>query len=341
MGYKREGKHTILKYMVYVSPLVMLVISLYIGRYDIAGRDVIYTLLSKVTGQSYGIDPRTISVIWDIRLARALIALLVGGGLAISGATLQGMFKNPLIDSGMLGVSAGASFGAVVSILTFGNIFAVTFVMAFIFGIIAAGLSFTIGTFYKSASSVMLVLGGVIVTSLFSSLVSLGKYMADPFDSLPTITFWLMGSLANKGYEDLLYIILPMAVGIIGLIMMRWRVNILSMGDKEAISLGIKVRKNRLIMIGLCTLVTAAAVSISGTIGWVGLIIPHIIRMIFGNDHKKLLPSSLALGGTFLLLIDTIARSLTSAEIPIGVLTALIGAPFYIVLLRKTRGGGW
>jgi iron complex transport system permease protein len=187
----------------------------------------------------------------------------------------------------------------------------------------------------------MLILGGVIVSSMFSALISFIKYVADPYNKLPAITFWLMGSFASVSRRDIIIGVPPMVLGIVGLILIRWRINVLSMGDREAHTLGINTNIEKLIAIGFATLATAGAVCVSGTIGWIGLVIPHIGRMIVGNDNKALIPISCALGASFLVIIDDIARTLTGGEIPIGILTSLIGGPFFVYLLKKTKGGNW
>ncbi len=213
--------------------------------------------------------------------------------------------------------------------------------MAFLFGSLAVLLSYLIASIYRTVPTIMLVLGGVIVSSLFSSLVSLGKYMADPYDELPAIVFWLMGSLAKASYSDLMIVTMPILVGSMFIFLLRWRINVLSLGDQEALTLGINVRWTKGFLILCATFITAAAVSVSGTISWIGLIIPHIIRMLIGNDNRKIIPATFLFGGGFLAVIDIISRTLTTSEIPIGILTSIIGAPFYIMLLRRTKGSVW
>jgi len=187
----------------------------------------------------------------------------------------------------------------------------------------------------------MLVLGGVIVSSVFSALISLTKYVADPMDQLPAIVFWLMGSLASARYQDIAIAGIPMLIGIGGMLAIRWRINVMSMGDKEAQSLGINPVLNKGIVIACATLATAGAVCVSGIIGWVGLVMPHIGRMLVGNDNRVLIPTSLSLGACFLILVDNLGRMLTGSEIPLGILTALVGGPFFVYLLKRTKGGGW
>lgn len=338
---KRILSHNQRMVLIYIFPILMIIVSLFVGRYPIDTRSVWYILKYPIFGGNVTPDAVMTSIIYDIRLPRTIFGLLVGGSLAVSGATLQGMFRNPLVDSGMLGVSAGASFGAILAIILFNNNYMMIISLSFIFGLIAVLMSYFIGNFKNLTSPVLLVLGGVIVSSFFSSLVSFGKFIADPFDELPAIVFWLMGSLANIQYKEILLVSIPMLIGVIGIFLMRWKINILSMGDKEALSMGINPKTTRIVLISFCTLATASAVCFAGTIGWIGLIIPHIIRMLIGNDNRRLIPASFFLGGSFLIFIDCLARSLSSAEIPITILTSLIGAPFYVLLIRKTKGGGW
>lgn len=280
------------------------------------------------------------ALVWDIRMPRAILGAMVGGSLAISGAAFQGLFRNPLVSSGVLGVSSGAGFGAALAILLFNSV-APTYTFAFAFGILAVVLSYLIARVYNSTPTIMLVLGGVIVSSVFSALISLTKYLADPTNQLPAIVFWLMGSLATARYQDIAIAGIPMAIGAAGLLAIRWRINVLSMGDREAHALGLNTAINKGFVIACATLATAAAVCVSGIIGWVGLVIPHIGRMLVGNDNRVLIPASLSLGACFLILVDNLGRVLTGSEIPLGILTALVGGPFFVYLLKKTKGGGW
>lgn len=318
-------------------PIIAFVLALFFGRYDLGFSEVMERLFHPVR---YA-DTVSYSILFSLRLPRVILGLLVGGILAASGAGLQGMFKNPLVDSGMLGVSSGAGFGAVLGIILFNNTYGLTVLFAFGFGILAVAMSYFIGTIYRSSPRLMLVLGGVIVSSLFSSLISMGKFLADPFDQLPSIVFWLMGSMANVGFDEVLYVAVPILISVAGLSMLGWRINVLSLGDREAHALGVPIGITKAMVVALCTLGTAAAVSVCGTIGWIGLVIPHIVRMLLGSDNKAIIPYSFLLGGGFLALIDMLARTVTSAELPVGMLTALIGVPFYVYLLRRTRGGGW
>lgn len=327
--------------IIFLFPFVLVFFTLFIGRYPIPLRDIPKILVYPFLKNQTNMQDTYYTIIWDIRMPRAVLAAFAGASLAASGAAFQGLFHNPLVNSGMLGVSSGCGFGAALAILLFSRSSPYVYIFALLFGGLAVLLSYTIGRIYNTTPTIMLVLGGVVVSSIFSSLISFIKYMADPFNQLPAITFWLMGSFASASRQDIYIGVPPMLLGILGLILIRWRINILSMGDREAQTLGINTNLDKLIAIGFATLSTAGAVCVSGTIGWVGLIIPHIGRMLAGNDNKTLIPVSCALGASFLIIIDNISRILTSGEIPIGILTSLIGGPFFIYLLKRTKGGAW
>jgi len=322
-------------------PIAGIFYSLFVGRYPLSFIDILSVLKS-------AFNPRIIqnypdiynTVVLQIRLPRAILGAMVGGSLAISGAAFQGLFRNPLVSSGILGVSSGASFGAALAIILYGQNYMVYF-FAFGFALLAVTLSFFIGQVYRSTPTIMLVLGGVVVSSIFSALVSFAKFIADPYNKLPAITFWLMGSLANSRYRDIFVSIIPILIGVSGLIAVRWQINVLSMGDKEAKTMGVNHVLAKAITVLCAALATAGAVSVSGNIGWVGLIIPHIGRMLIGNDNRMLIPASFFLGAFFMILVDNLSRSIIGAEIPLGILTALIGGPFFIYLLKKTKGKGW
>lgn len=336
-----KQKHPILFNFILISaPFLCIFITFFVGRYPVSPLTVIHVILYKL-GVLSGIKltPEEIAVVWQLRLPRAVIGAAVGGSLAVSGAAFQGVFRNPLVNSGILGVSAGAGFGAALAILLFSSL-AFTYPFAFLFGGLAVFLSYMVGRIYNTTPTVMLILGGVIVSSFFSALTSMIKYVADPYNQLPAIVFWLMGSLASVGYNQF-FAFIPMGIGIMIIYLGRWRINVLSMGDKEAQALGVNVSSNKLWIIIGATLSTAGAVCVSGVIGWVGLVIPHIGRMLVGNDNRRLIPVSISLGACFMVLIDMVARALTGSEIPLGILTSLIGAPFFVYLLKKTKGGGW
>ena len=327
-------------YILLISPILIMFISLFIGKYSLSLKDVLEILASKMSSEIYDPLNKGVYVVWNIRMPRIILGAMVGASLSVSGVAFQGLFKNPLVSSSILGVSSGAGFGAALSILIFSSR-NYTYIFAFLFGILAVFLSYEIGKLYSGNSTVMLVLGGVVVSSVFSSLISLIKYVADPYNQLPAIVYWLMGSLSSASYKDIYFAGIPMMIGIIGLMLSRWRLNILSMGDREAKALGINVNLNKAFVISCATLATAGAVSISGNIGWVGLIIPHIGRMLFGNDNKYLVPISISLGATYLVIIDNMGRALSGGEIPLGILTSLIGGPFFVYLLKRTKGKGW
>jgi len=338
-NYFRGNKKTLFIFFV-AFPLLCIFFSLFIGRYPLSASTILKIIGSKFTTEPENLPPIYQTIIWNVRLPRIILGLLVGGSLAISGTAFQSLFRNPLISSGILGVSSGAGFGASLAIILFNSPLMI-YLLAFAGGITAVLLSYLIGRIYNTNPTIMLILGGVIVSSVFSSLISFLKYMADPYEDLPSIVFWLMGSLATARFKDIMIAAIPMLVGITGLILIRWRINVLSMGDKEARSLGLNTSLNKAIVIFCSTLATAGAVCVSGIIGWVGLVIPHIGRLLIGNDNRLLIPISLSLGGCFLIIVDNIGRILTGGEIPLGILTALIGGPFFVYLLKKTKGGAW
>lgn len=315
-----------------IATLFLALIALCLGQYTIALQDVIKVLtLQKVDL----VNAET--VIFNIRIPRILVSLIVGSGLATAGASFQALFSNPLATPDTLGCANGASFGAALGILLGLNALGIQ-ISALIFGILAVVLVFVFTRYRHANQIMMIILGGMVVSSLFSALVSLIKYVADPNDVLPVITFWLMGSFSNSTVRSL-YTGVPMIVlGMVVLYLMRYRMNALSLKEEEAASLGINVRQNRMIVIVASSLITASVVSMCGVVGWVGLLIPHISRMLFGNNHTKVIPGCIVFGALFMLIIDTIARCMYQAEIPVSILTAIIGAPVFLLLLRKTGG---
>lgn len=325
--------------LLWVLPFAIALLSLGIGRFEVDFVTVVKILLSNIFPIEQTWTQMEYNVVMTVRLPRIILALLIGAGLSISGAAFQGMFANPLVSADILGVAAGAGFGASIGILLFGNGY-ITQIFALAFGLAAIAFTYIIGGVGKNMPIFMLVLAGVVTSALFNALISLTKFVADPEEKLPAITYWLMGSLGTASYRDLWTAGPILIVGIAILLAVRWRINLLTLPDDEAKSLGISVVGLKWVVITGATLCTAAAVAIAGIVGWVGLIIPHIARMFVGNNNEKVLPLSLALGGTYLLIIDTLARSVTAAEIPLSILTAIVGAPFFAYLLRKT-GGGW
>ncbi|MCR5522377.1 MAG: iron ABC transporter permease [Clostridia bacterium] len=322
----------VLTLMLIATPLLLVFVSLFFGRYSVSPANVCSALL-----RPGSVSPAVLTVVRQLRLPRAIAAAFVGASLSVSGAAFQSIFRNPLVNSGILGVSNGAGFGACLAIVFLGGGLTVYF-SSFAFALLAVVLSWFAGRVSKVTSTVSLILGGAMVSAFFSALISIMKFLADPYSQLPGITFWLMGSFASINYSHLTAVI-PMALGILAVFLSRWKINVLSMGDKEAASLGVDVRKYKLLVITGATVATASAVCISGTIGWVGLVIPHIGRMLIGNNNSKLIPVSISLGACFMIVMDLIARSLTSSELPIGILCAVIGSPFFVYLLKKKKGG--
>jgi iron complex transport system permease protein len=317
----------------------LFILSFAVGRYPISPADVLRVLVSHIVPIEHTWPNILDTVVMQVRLPRIMAAMLVGASLAVAGTSFQGLFRNPLVSPDILGVSTGAGFGAALGILLSGNS-AVIQVLAFTSALLAVGISYGVSRVVKGNAVLSLILAGMAIASLFGALLSLMKYVADPVNQLPAIVYWLMGSLASVGTRDLAFAAIPMLVGIIVLLLIRWRLNVLAMGEEEAMALGVDTGRLRAIVIVSCTMMTASSVCISGTIGWVGLVIPHVGRMLVGPNHKVLLPVSLLLGAVYLLLIDDIARVAASVEIPIGVLTAIVGVPFFIYLLSRS-GRGW
>ncbi len=319
--------------------ILLFILSFALGRYPISPLDVVKILVSRILPLEHTWPDIMNTVVMEIRLPRILAAMLVGASLALAGVSFQGLFRNPLVSPDILGVSSGAGFGAALAILISGNQMVIQ-IFAFCFALLAVGIAYGISRIVKGNATLTLILAGMAVGSLFGALLSLTKYVADPIDQLPAITYWLMGSLASVSTRDLFIAAIPILSGIIVLILIRWRFNVLAMGEEEAMALGVNTGRLRAIIIICCTMITASSVCISGTIGWVGLVIPHVGRTLVGPNHKILLPVSLLLGAAYLLLIDDICRTAASVEIPIGILTAIIGVPFFVYLLKRS-GRGW
>ena len=332
---EQKRKQGMMSLLIFLLPFAAAVICIGIGRYNISPAESLGILLSPLTGRE--VDPQGWSVIYHVRLPRILLALAVGMGLSVSGASFQSLFSNPLATPDTLGVATGASFGAVLALLFTRNILVVQ-LAALLMGLAALAGTCLISRLNGKSSILMVVLGGMVVSSLFQALVSLAKYVADPEEDLPAITYWLMGSMSRATYQGLAVGIPLILLGVAVLFLLRWRLNILSLQEDETKALGIDVKKLRLIVMAAATLVTAACVSLCGQVGWVGLLIPHAARMLYGSDNRKIIPVSIGLGSAFMVAIDTASRAATDAEIPVSILTAIIGAPFFIILLRKTGG---
>lgn len=319
-----------------IFTVMLFIVSLAVGRYHVPVFETIKIMLSKIIPITPTWDNKMENIIINIRLPRLCGAALVGAALTLSGTTYQGMFKNPLVSPDLLGVSAGACVGASAAILLHLGTFEVQ-LFALLFGLLAVVIATAIPKLFKNKTSLMLVLSGVIVSGFMGAIQGVFKYIADPEDELASIVYWTMGSLSSVSAHDVLTVGPAIIAAIIALFLIRWRINLLSLGDNEAKSLGINVKKLRGFSILCSTILTACAVCISGTIGWIGLIIPHLGRIIIGQDNKHLIPISIFLGASFMIVVDTLARNLTEAEIPLSILTGLIGAPLFVWLLSRQK----
>ena len=323
-----------------IVALAIFLISLTVGRYPVSISLLVKVFLRKIIIFQETWDVSVERVLFTVRLPRITAAFLIGGALSLAGASYQGMFKNPMVSPDILGASAGAGFGAAIAILFSLGPIGIE-VSAFCFSLGAVIITITVGKIVSKGNtiSLVLVLTGMVVGSLFSAMVSITKYVADPESKLPEITFWLMGGLSNVKPKNIPLLVSLLIVASIPLFLNRWKLNILSFGDDEALSLGVDVRRLRIVVIAGSTLLTAACVSVCGLVGWIGLIIPHIARLLVGPDFNILLVVSILLGGSFLMIVDDIARCTFSVEIPLGILTALVGAPFFLYLLAKGKKG--
>lgn len=332
---ERKKYKALLDFGLLVMPFLTAVLCVGIGRYQLSPLESIRILFSPLTGRT--VDATAWTVVMSVRLPRIILALLAGAGLAVAGASFQSLFSNPLATPDTLGVATGASFGAVLALLYSQNILIIQ-LSALLMGLAALLGTCLISRVSDKGNIMMTVLGGIVMSSLFKALVSLVKYVADPEEDLPTITYWLMGSLSRATYKGIIVGVPLIIMGIVVLFLLRWRLNVLSLPEDEAKALGIQVKTLRLMVMIASTMVTAASVSLCGQIEWIGLVIPHMARMFRGSDNRAVIPVSMTLGATFLVLMDTIARSATAAEIPVSILTALIGAPFFIILLSRQGG---
>ena len=312
--------------------LVLCLACLCVGKYALSPGECLQILF----GGRRGADPMDVNLLLGVRLPRTLAAVVVGAALALSGAVYQGIFKNPLVSPDFLGVSAGACVGAAIAILLSA---AAALVQAFAFagGILAVSLTLLIPRLLRSDSNIMLVLAGIIVSGMMTSILGFIKYIADPETQLAAITYWQLGSFAYVDNHALLSVLPLSLIAAAVLVGLSWRINVLSLGEQEARSLGVNVPLLRGICIVCSTVLTAGAVCVSGTIGWVGLVIPHFGRMIVGSDNRTLLPAAMLIGGIFMLLVDTVTRIIGPAEMPVSILTGIIGAPFFAWLLYRQR----
>jgi len=310
-----------------------LIVAFTVGRYPVDLGDLFSVLGASMTGHDSGVSEAAQNVILQVRGPRVLAAVLVGAALAVAGTAFQGLFRNPLVSPDILGASSGAALGAVLGIYFSLGIFGIQ-ALAFIGGLAAVAAVYAIGSAVSARDPILvLVLTGVVIGSLLGAGVGLVKYLADPYNQLPAMTFWLLGSLSATAVPDLIPLFGPVALGTAVLIALRWRMNVMSLPEEEARALGVATGPLRVAIVAAATLVTSASVATAGIIGWVGLVVPHLARTLVGPDFPKLLPTAAILGGGFLLLIDTLARTASAVEIPLGILTAIVGTPFFIWLL--------
>ncbi|MGB9387534.1 MAG: iron ABC transporter permease [Pseudolabrys sp.] len=314
-----------------------LLLAFTVGRYPVSLGDLLTVLLAKVTGQTADVPTAVQSVVLQVRGPRVLAAALVGAALAVAGTAFQGLFRNPLVSPDILGASSGAALGAVTGIFFSLGVLAIQ-ALAFVGGLIAVAAVYMIGSAVRARDPILvLVLTGVVVGALLGAGVGLVKYLADPYNQLPAMTFWLLGSLAAANVSDLLPLFGPVALGTAVLIALRWRMNVMSLPEEEARSLGVPTGPLRVAIVAAATLTTSASVATAGIIGWVGLVVPHLARSRVGPDFARLLPTAAILGGGYLLVIDTLARTAAEVEIPLGILTAVVGTPFFIWLLASMQ----
>jgi len=340
LPFSAQQRQQVIYWLVLLTPLPLAIYAIGLGRYAIAPGEVIDALVR------FAVDPPdaaaapdlVYNVVTRIRLPRIAASLLIGANLAVTGVAFQGIFRNPLVDSNILGVTSGAGFGAALMLLLSASA-GVVQLSAFGFGLLAVFLAYGISRLYYSAPLLVLTLVGILIGSFFGSLTSVLKYIADPLDSLPAITYWLMGGLTDVTLADIPVLAVISAAGLVFMWAVRWRLNVLSLGDHEAQALGLNPTRLKLMIILFSTLMTSVAVSVGGVIGWVGLVIPHAARTLVGPDHQRLIPATMALGASFLLVIDTLSRTLWSTEVPLGVFTGLVGVPLLLAILRFNKTG--
>lgn len=317
-------------------PVIVSFISLCVGRIALSPAEVVGFFYD--TARGIETDGYTGTVIVNMRIPRILLALLAGAGLSVSGCIFQSLFSNPLATPDTLGVSSGACFGAVLGLVLGFGLTGVQ-VLSFAFGIFAVVLTYTVGYGKKRSSRNGAILGGIMIGSLFNALISLVKFTADTETQLPAITYWLMGNLDGATYSSLVFGCIPVIIGTVVLFLIRWRLNLLPLSDEEARSAGVNIKLLRACAVLCATAITSACVSMCGQVGWVGLLVPHICRMKFGNNHMRLIPATVLAGSAFLVAVDTLARSISATELPVSVLTAIVGAPFFIALMSRSDGG--
>lgn len=330
------------KFLLLLFFLLSLVISLCVGRYPIGLRGIGQILLSSLGIQGVLAPPSQdmLVIFWNVRLPRIIMSFAVGCGISIAGAVFQALFRNPLAAPEILGVTAGSCFGAAMAILFFAGMTLTIQGNAFIFGIVAVSLAYLLSSRSWDKSASVLVISGIVVSAFFQAGLSILMYIANPYDQLAQIIFWIMGSFHTASWTKVETTLPVIVIGSALMLVFSWRLNIMTQNEEHALSLGVDVFRWRLFYVVVCTLMVAASVAAAGTIAWVGLIVPHIGRYLAGTDHKKLIPATAFLGGTFLLLMDTLARSILASEIPISIVTSVVGAPFlgYLVISKKSMG---
>lgn len=325
------------KLLILLAVVAAFFFSFMMGKYAMTPVEVCQTFWAHFFDPA-NVDPKMDRVLFRIRLPRVGVCMLVGAALAVAGASYQGMFKNPLTSPDLLGASAGASLGACLALL-WGLAGEYVQLFAFAGGMLAVGMAVWLNRQVDYDPTLGLVLAGILVSTLFQSGMSMVKFLADADDKLPTITFWLMGSFANVNAGDFLMCLAPMLIGFVILMSQSWKLNVLSFGDEEARAMGIKTGRTRLLVIFASTLITSASVAVAGIVGWIGLVIPHLARAIVGPNYKALLPCSMVVGAVYLLLVDNIARLAMTVEVPIGILTAILGVPFFVVIFKHNMKG--
>ena len=335
---KRERRRRLILAALLGLLLILGLLSVLWGRYAISLPQLFGILVSRAIPTEASWPAMAENIVWYVRLPRILLAILVGAALSISGASYQCIFRNPMAAPDVLGASTGSAFGAALAIVQGLDGMGIT-LCAFLSGLLCMGLVMLCTRFSRGSPVLGLILSGIMISSLFQAGTSYIKLIADPHDTLPEITYWMMGSLSGAGVEDLAWLWIPLLLGFVPLFLLRWKINLLTMEEEQARALGISTRRLRGVVIVCATLLVAASVSVSGIIGWVGLVVPHMARKLVGSDCRVLLPASFLLGGGFLLLVDDLARTLYTTELPLGILTAVIGAPFFLYLLSRKEEG--
>ena len=335
---KRERRRRLILAALLGLLLILGLLSVLWGRYAISLPQLFGILVSRAIPTEASWPAMAENIVWYVRLPRILLAILVGAALSVSGASYQSIFRNPMAAPDVLGASTGSAFGAALAIVQGLDGMVIT-LCAFLSGLLCMGLVMLCTRFSRGSPVLGLILSGIMISSLFQAGTSYIKLIADPHDTLPEITYWMMGSLSGAGVEDLAWLWIPLLLGFVPLFLLRWKINLLTMEEEQARALGISTRRLRGVVIVCATLLVAASVSVSGIIGWVGLVVPHMARKLVGSDCRVLLPASFLLGGGFLLLVDDLARTLYTTELPLGILTAVIGAPFFLYLLSRKEEG--